>query len=157
MMFMRRKSILKGLVVAACLLALVGCTTVKGWFGGKEDDKRTEPAALVEFAPSVTVAKVWSVSAGKGEGRIGARQGPSIADGRVYAAAVNGGVRAYDLQTGKVQWHYDPKPGKDEPRLRLSGGPGAGEGLVVVGGLEGEVIALDAASGAEKWRAQVGN
>ncbi|HEV8695809.1 MAG TPA: outer membrane protein assembly factor BamB, partial [Lysobacter sp.] len=86
--------------------------------------------------------------AGKGEGRIGARQGPVVADGRVYAAAVEGGVHAFDLQTGKAVWQYESK-------LRLSGGPGTGDGLVVIGGLEGEVIALDAATGTEKWKAKV--
>ena len=73
-----------------------------------------------------------------------------MADGRVYAAAVEGGVRAFDLQTGAQVWHYDSD-------LPLSGGPGAGDGLVVVGSLEGDVIALDAATGAEKWKAKVGN
>ena len=96
----------------------------------------------------MTVSKIWSAKAGKGEGRIGARQGPSVADGRVYAAALEGGVRAFDLQTGKAVWHYKSK-------LRLSGGPGAGDGLVVIGGIDGEVIALDAATGAEKWQAKV--
>lgn len=157
MTFIQRKSMLKPILVLACVFTLAGCTTVKGWFGGKEDDKAARPAQLVEFAPSVTVSRLWSASAGKGEGRIGARQGPVIADGRVYAAALDGGVSAFDLQTGAVQWRYDAKSAKDKPRLRLSSGPGAGEGLVVVGGLEGEVIALEAASGAEKWRAKVGS
>ena len=144
------------LLVAACALALAGCSTIKGWFGADEDDRPTEPAELVEFTPSATVSRVWSASAGDGEGRIGARQGPVIADGRVYAAAFDGGVRAFDLQTGAEQWSYEPAEVEDEPRVRLSGGPGAGEGLVVVGGLDGEVIALDAATGAEKWTAKVG-
>jgi outer membrane protein assembly factor BamB len=94
------------------------------------------------------VTKLWSTSAGGGEGRIGARQGPVVADGRVYAAAVKGGVYALDLQTGKTVWHYETK-------LRLSGGPGTGEGLVVVGGLEGDVVALDAATGEQKWMAKI--
>lgn len=132
-----------------CLVALGGCTTVKGWFG-KKDDKPTEPTALADFSPSVTVAKLWSADAGKGEGRLGVRQGPAIADGRVYAAAIEGGVRAFDLQTGKPVWSYDSK-------LRLSGGPGTGEGLVAIGGLDGEVIALDASTGAEKWQAKLGS
>jgi outer membrane protein assembly factor BamB len=88
---------------------------------------------------------------------MGSRQRPAVADGRVYAAAIHGGVRAFDLQTGNALWTYEPAEVEDKPNLRLSGGPGAGDGLVVVGGLDGEVIALDAATGAEKWRAEVGN
>jgi len=146
-----QSTLLRSSAVLLCVLALGGCATVKGWFGGgKNDGKPNEPAELTDITPSVTVAKLWSAQAGKGEGRLGARQGPVIADGKVYAAAVEGGVRAFDLQTGKPVWHYESK-------LRLSGGPGVGEGLVVIGGLDGEVIALDAATGAEKWQAEVTN
>jgi len=136
-------------LVLSCAVAFSGCSSVKNLFSSKKDAP-LKPAALTEFTPSVTVAKLWSAQAGKGEGRIGARQGPAIADGHVYAAAVRGGVRAFDLQTGAGLWHYDSK-------LLLSGGPGAGDGLVVAGSLEGDVVALDAATGAQKWTAKVGN
>jgi outer membrane protein assembly factor BamB len=130
-------------------VALGGCSTIKNVFTSKKD-KVLLPAELTTFEPSATVSRLWSAKAGKGEDRIGARQGPTIADGRVYAAAVRGGVRAFDLQTGAVVWHYDSK-------LPLSGGPGVGDGLVVAGSLEGDVVALDAATGAEKWKAKVNN
>ena len=138
-------------IALLCVATLAGCSTIKGWFGDDKDDaKPTEPAELVEFAPTATASKLWSVGAGKGEERLGARQGPSVADGRVYAAAVEGGVRAFDLQTGASVWHYDSD-------LPLSGGPGAADGLVVAGSLEGDIVALDAATGAEKWTAKVTN
>ena len=140
-------------IIAACVFALAGCSTFKGWFDGGDSEKAkakraAEPAELVDFSPSASPAKLWSASAGKGEERLGIRQAPVIADGRVYAAAVDGGVRAFDLQTGASVWHHDTDS-------RLTGGPGAGDGLVVAGGLKGEVIALDAASGAERWQAKV--
>lgn len=143
----RPSSLVRASAIVLCAFALVGCSTMKGWFSS-EKDRATKPAELVDFTPTATVKKIWSTSAGKGEGRLGARQGPAVADGRVYAAAVKGGVRAFDLQTGARVWHYDSD-------LRLSGGPGVGDGIVVVGGLEGDVIALDAATGAEKWTAKV--
>jgi len=143
------RSPVRAATAVLCVVALGGCSTMKGWFDGKKDDgKPTEPMALTDITPSVNVSKLWSSDVGKGEGRLGVSQGPLVADGRVYAAAVEGGVSALDLQTGKPVWHYDSK-------LRLSGGPGAGEGLVVVGGLDGNVIALDAATGAEKWQSKV--
>ncbi len=140
------------LVVLASLLA--GCSTVKGWFGGKnaEAKKAAEPAELVDFEPSVSVRKAWSANLGDGEGRIGARQGPAVADGRVYAAAAEGRVLALDLQSGKRIWEFEAD--KDQ-NMRLTGGPGIGEGLVAVGGLDGSVIVLDAADGSERWRAKV--
>lgn len=147
-----RSVALRTATLLLCAVALAGCSTVRGWFS-KDDDEApntTDPAELVEFTQTATPTRLWTASAGKGERRIGARQAPAIADGRVYAAAVRGGVHAYDLQTGASVWRY-------ESDLRLSGGPGAGDGLVVVGGLDGEVVALDAATGAERWQAKVGN
>ncbi len=137
-------------VVLVLLGAATGCTTVRGWFGSKDDGAPTKPAELVAFTPGAQVSRLWTASAGKGEARLGARQGPAVADGRVYAAAVAGGVRAFDLQTGAVLWRHDS-------RLRLAGGPGVGDGLVVAGSLDGEIVALDAATGAERWTAKVGN
>lgn len=134
-------------IVVACGIALGGCSTVRGWFSN-DKEKPNEPVELTDITPTVTASRLWSVNVGDGEGRLGSRQGPAVADGRVYAAAVEGGVRAIDLQSGKVVWHF-------ESDLDLSGGPGVGDGLVVAGGLDGNVIALDAASGAEKWRAKV--
>ncbi len=150
--------ILKRVATVAMLgMALSGCSTVKGWFAGKDAEakKLQEPAELVKFEPTVKVDKLWTVKLGKGEGRIGVRQGPAVADGRVYAAAITGGVHAIDLQSGKKIWTYEPAKEKKKPKLRLSGGPGVGEGLVVIGTLDGQVIALDANDGSEKWRARV--
>ncbi|WP_024867953.1 outer membrane protein assembly factor BamB [Pseudoxanthomonas suwonensis] len=135
-------------------LALSGCSTMKGWFAGKDAEAKraAEPAELVDFQATIKPRKIWSANLGDGEQRIGARQTPALADGRVYAAAAEGTVTALDLHTGKEAWRFkaDKKDG-----LRLAGGPGVGEGLVVVGGLGGEVIALDAANGSERWRAKV--
>ncbi len=133
----------------ACVTGLSGCGTVKGWFGS-DKNKSVKPAELTKFDATAAVTRMWSASVGKGEDRIGVRQAPAIADGRVYAAAITGGVRAFDLQSGASVWTYPSK-------LPLSGGPGAGDGLVVVGSLEGDVIALDAATGSEKWTGKVTN
>ncbi|MBD8643501.1 MULTISPECIES: outer membrane protein assembly factor BamB [unclassified Stenotrophomonas] len=155
---MSQMVILKRVATVAMLgMALSGCSTVKGWFAGKDAEakKLQEPVELVKFDATVKVDKLWTVNLGKGEDRIGVRQGPAVADGRVYAAAITGGVHAIDLQTGKKVWTYEPAKEKKKPKLRLSGGPGVGEGLVVIGTLDGQVIALDAADGTEKWRAKV--
>ncbi|WP_269791637.1 outer membrane protein assembly factor BamB [Stenotrophomonas sp. Iso1] len=143
--------------LALVAMTLTGCSTVKGWFAGKDAEakKALEPAELVKFEPTLKVSKIWSTSVGKGEGRIGLRQVPMVADGRVYAAAVEGGVHALDLQTGREVWEYKPAKEKKKPKLRLSGGPGVGEGLVVIGTLDGQVIALDASNGTEKWKSRV--
>lgn len=144
-----------GLVLLlAAMVALGGCSTMKGWFSGK-NGKLLQPAPLTEFTPTAKAERVWAVSVGDGEGRLGARQGPAVADGRVYAAGTDG-VGAWDLQTGKQVWRHEDKKDKDGKRLGIAGSPGVGDGLVVVGGLEGDVLALDAATGEMKWKARVG-
>ena len=107
----QRSMLLRTSVVLLCAASLAGCSTIKGWFGGdkkKDDGKPNEPAELTDITPSVTVQKIWSANAGKGEDRIGVGQGPAVADGRVFAAAIEGGVHAFDLQTGKQIWEYRP-------------------------------------------------
>lgn len=138
-------------IVATCIALATGCSTVRGWFdSGKEDEVNTDPAELVDFTASANPVRLWTANAGKGDGLTGIAQAPYIADGRVYAASIRGGVRAFDLQSGSQLWHHDSD-------LRFSGGPGAGDGLVVVGSLDGEVVALDAATGAVRWNASVLN
>src|SRR5690606_8345442 len=152
---MERTDMIKRMAAVAVLVSLLaGCSSFKSMFAGKnaEAKKAAEPAELVKFKPTIKPRRAWSVDLGDGERRIGARQGPAVADGRVYAAAAEGRVLALDLQTGKRVWEF--KAAKDE-KLRLTGGPGAGNGLVVVGGLDGAVIALDAQDGSERWRAKV--
>ena len=144
-----RRVAARTLLVVACLAMVTGCSTIRGWFSD-DDEVDTGPGELVEFEATATPARLWTASAGKGDGRTGARQGPFISDGVVYAASVEGGVRAFDLQSGRRLWHHDSE-------LRLSGGPGAGDGLVVAGSLDGEVVALDAATGEQRWTANVPN
>lgn len=135
-------------IVLACVVALGGCSTVKGWFTSKKA-KASMPAELVEFAATAKAERLWSTKLGEGEGATGAAQGPAIVDGRVYAATPGGGVTALDLATGASAWNHP----SESP---LSSSPGVGDGLVVVGGLEGDIVALDAATGAQKWTAKVG-
>ena len=147
-----RGSAVLRVALLTAVVALSGCSTVKGWFevGDKASKAASKPTELTDFTPSTTVSRLWTAKAGSGEPRLGLTQGPFVADGRVFAAAVEGGVRAFDLQTGASVWHY-------KTDLPISGGPGAGEGLVVVGTLDGDVIALDAATGVEKWTAKLSN
>lgn len=135
---------------ALAVALLSGCSTVKNLLDGRGKDRSKDPTPLVQISNSANVSQLWSTSVGKGDEALGVAQRPAIADGRVYAAAVEGGVSAFDLRSGQSVWRYASE-------LPLTGGPGAGDGLVVVGSLEGDVIALDAATGAEKWKAKVAN
>jgi len=150
MMQARRHSLRLLAITAIAVATLSGCTTVKNLFGGRSGDKAHEPVKLEAITPSVTVNQLWTATVGTGEKYLGMGQHPVIENGTVYAAAVVGGVHAYELSSGRELWAYASD-------LKLTGGPGAGDGLVVVGGLQGDVIALDAATGQEKWKAKVQN
>ena len=145
------RPVLRLLGIAACVVALGGCATVKGWFGGKSG-KEAKPAALVEITPDIKVDQVWATKLGGDELSIGARQHPVVLDGRVYAAGSGSTVRALDLQTGQPVWTWTGEKG-----AQFAGGPGVGDGIVAVGSVDGEVVALDAATGDEKWKAKVLN
>ncbi|MBJ7517087.1 MAG: outer membrane protein assembly factor BamB, partial [Stenotrophomonas sp.] len=73
---MSQMVILKRVATVAMLgMALSGCSTVKGWFAGKDAEakKLQEPVELVKFDATVKVDKLWTVNLGKGEERIGVR------------------------------------------------------------------------------------
>ncbi|AXA84022.1 outer membrane protein assembly factor BamB [Lysobacter oculi] len=145
------RSAIRVLGLVACVAVLGGCTTLKGWFGGKKGAE-TKPAALVEFTPDARIDRVWTANLGGGDGRIGVGQRPVVSEGRVYAAGGGNTVRALDLQSGQAVWTWSGDKGG-----RFAGGPGVGQGIVAVGGLDGDVVALDASTGAEKWKANLLN
>jgi outer membrane protein assembly factor BamB len=130
------------LVVAAALLMAAGCSKTS------KKDNVEPPAELTEFAPTVDITRTWTRSIGEGEQRLGLRQRPALADGRLYAADLEGRVHALDASSGDVLWEV-------ETGLRLSGGPGVGEGTLVVGSLDGDVVALNPDDGSERWRARL--
>jgi outer membrane protein assembly factor BamB len=155
------------LFIAAVVAIAPGCSTVKGWFGGRASDKIMAPAKLTEFTPSVTVTPLWKTDVGGGEGRGWLRQHPTFANGRVYASDGHGNLVALDANTGKELWAADAvevaatkksllkfwKREKNEIAT-LSGSPGVGNGLVVVGGRNGEVVAFSE-TGEKKWSTKV--
>lgn len=131
----------------AALVATGGC----GWFSGAQSTKKENIAApkeLVELTPTLSVKEVWSRNIGKGAGKSGIRMRPTLADGKLYTAGLDGDVRAFDAASGREIW-------KKNVDFRLAGGPGVAGDVLVVGGLDGDVIAFDAHSGAERWKTRV--
>lgn len=140
-----RASRLVGVGVAVLLLS-AGCGALKGRVNRENIEPPTE---LADFAPSAEVGEVWSASIGEGEGKLGLRQPVAVSGGVLYAADLDGNVRALDAATGRERWRAEFEG------MRWSGGPGVGEGTLVIGSLDGTVIALNPDNGAERWRATV--
>jgi len=152
---MKRASIL---ILATLGVALSGCNWIKSL--GKKDNVEP-PTPLTEFTPTVQVQKLWGEGAGDGAGSSGAVLAPTVVDGRLYAASVDGTVEAIDAASGRTIWqqHLGERHGwlwkRGEATLRWSGGPGVGGDLLVVGSLDGDVYALSAQDGSAKWHVKV--
>ena len=125
-------------------LLLTGCGTM-GWFGGDDADA---PAELEDLVSQCPIKTLWSVSVGDGTDEQLVRLVPFVDRDRVYAAAYDGEVRAFDAHSGKLLWSSDTD-------LKISGGPGVGDGVVLLGTGDAELVVLDADTGAEKWRARL--
>jgi len=146
------------LVIAVLAVSLGGCNWIKSL--GKKDNVEP-PTPLTEFTPTVQVDKLWTEGAGSGAGDSGTRLAPTIVDGRLYAAGVDGTIEAIDAASGHTIWQkrLGERHGwlwrRGDNSLRWSGGPAVAGDLFVVGGLDGQVYALSAADGSERWHAQV--
>ncbi len=122
--------------VALCALALAGCSTVSGWFGGTTAPK---PAELTANPATFAVRQAWT-----------ARLGPvnlalrvAVSGTSVVAAASDGSVAAFDAATGRELW-----------RGNVGGPVAAGVGtdgkVVAVVTQSNDLVALE--GGRELWR-----
>ena len=146
------------LVLVVLAFALGGCNWIKSL--GKKDNVEP-PTPLADFTPTVQVQKIWSEGAGDGAGDSGARLAPTLVDGRLYAAGVDGTIEAIDAATGRTLWQkkLGERHGwwwkRGDSTLRWSGGPAVQGDLLVVGSLDGDVYALSSADGSDRWQAKV--
>jgi outer membrane protein assembly factor BamB len=126
-------------IVLPVVLSTTGCSTVSSWFGSSK--AVAKPAELVEFKPSINLARIWDASVGSG----GAYVFSPATDGQaVYAAGRDGRIVKLDLASGREAWRI-------EAGQILSAGVGVGEGLVVTGTPKGELLAFRAQDGTPAW------
>lgn len=128
----------QGLVLLGCVAALGGC----GLFGGEEEED--PPAELVKFDASIDIRRAWSANIGSGSKHLRLALVPASDGSRVFAAAHDGKVSAFEAGNGKRLWTR-------KTRLPLSGGPATDGELVVVGSSNGEVVALNPDDGRVRW------
>ena len=151
----------RALTLLLLAAAVTGCATIKNIFNDVKKENIEPPTLLTELTPTLNVQKIWGDRVGKGSAKSGARMLPAYADGKLYAAGVDGTIAALDATNGRTLWQkrlgerhgFILHRGKNS--LRWAGGPSVSGDLLVVGSLEGNVQALDAGTGAERWHAQV--
>ncbi len=133
-------------LLVAALLALSGCQTIGGWFGGGSD--KLEPAELAEISQPVPIRRVWSVNTGKGINRSQPHIRPVHADGWIWTADHEGLITAVDAGSGRIQRQIDIA-------LPISAGPTVTDERIIVGTFDGELVVIDRESGRIRWRAQL--
>ena len=81
------------------VLVLTGC----GSLFSKDEDP-DPPAELFDFERQVNVRKIWSKRVGDGTERLRLGLRPATDSARIYVAAHDGQVVAYDTESGKEYW-----------------------------------------------------
>lgn len=80
---------------------------------------------------------------------------PIVVDGIVYTSSAWSKVQAFDGETGRLLWQYDPKvPGEAAVKACcdvVNRGVAYWDGKVFVGTLDGRLIGIDAGTGKELW------
>ena len=130
------------LLVLALALASSGCSL----FGG--DDDTSPPAELTDFEPTLKIRKAWGAGLGDDSEFLRLALQPASDGSRVFAAAHDGRVSAFDAAKGSRLW-------RTKTKLQLSGGPATDGTVVILGSSNGEVVALGADDGVERWRTNV--
>ncbi len=128
------------------LLLLAGCAKGTDYFSGTSNVE--PPAPLPELQATLDVHTLWTHRVGSGAGKYYIKLVPARSDGKLFAAAHDGRVSAFDAARGQRIWETDTK-------ALISGGVGGGAGLVLVGTNDAEVLALDENKGALVWRVRV--
>ncbi len=121
------------------LAVLSGCSM----FSGKKP--RLEAAPLVSFKPAMAVRTVWTAELGKSGDYFLA---PAYADGKVFAAATDGEVAAFDAANGQPLWNT-------RVDADISAGVGADIGTVAVASAKGTLFAFDTATGKQRWKVKL--
>jgi len=132
------------LAVSVAAASLTGC----GIFAGDDGKEARQPRELAAFSEQFRLRRAWSARVGDGGGELRLALRLDGDGSRVYAAATDGSVQAYEAGNGRQRWTRDTN-------LRLSAGPAVGGGYLAVASSGGWVVVLDAATGAEEWRAYV--
>ncbi len=112
--------------------------------------------AMYHLALADKIAEAWSANAGEGAndyGRVTAQ--PVVAAGRVFTMDSQDVITAFDAQSGKRLWRFDPQPEKARDQTYGGGIAAAGDRVFLATGY-GQALALDAATGKEIWRKSLG-
>ncbi|NMM28846.1 MAG: outer membrane protein assembly factor BamB [Glaciimonas sp.] len=129
------------LVCVSIVAVLSGCSSLNPF--SSKVEPRNQPAALVNFQPTLSIRPTWSVAIGKA-GMF--YFSPAVIGNDVFVAAADGSIARLDAVTGNPVWRI--KAG-----MLLTAGVGSDGNTVVVAGEKGVILAFDS-NGKLRWKAQ---
>lgn len=134
---------------AGTVLMLLGLLGGCSMFDSDDGEDESKPAPLVDIKAEQSFDKIWSHGVGNGQGKLYYRIRPAIVADRIFVAANNGDVEAFDRLTGKSLWDADID-------VQVTAGVGAGGGVVTLASDDGRVFGLNADTGETLWKTAVG-
>ncbi len=121
-------------------------------YGGTYEEQRFSPADAINADSVSELGLAWSAEFDTARGQ---QATPLAIDGVLYTTTAWSKVFAFDAETGKELWRYDPKvPGETGFKACcdvVNRGPAYDNGRIFVGTLDGRLIALDARTGKLVW------
>jgi outer membrane protein assembly factor BamB len=136
------------LLAGVLATSLSACSTISGWFDFDDEDDPKQPAELVDIEQTIKIKKLWSQGVGDGQGVGFYRIQPVINSDRIFVAAADGDLEAFDKLSGDSLWDV-------ELEVPVSGGVGAYGDALFVGTSDGHVLKVDANSGEVLWTSQL--
>ncbi len=128
----------KAFVLLAAALLISACSSVK----------KVEPDRLRPIEASRDASVAWSAKAGAGSKRSVVKFAPFVSDQAVFAVNAEGGVAAFDRQTGASLW-------KTQLAAELTAGVSGDDRYLYVGSGNGDVYCLDQDNGSLIWKTTV--
>jgi quinohemoprotein ethanol dehydrogenase len=146
-------------LAAACasLLMLSATAAAEDWPvpGGQENGQRFSSLNQINEQTISKLGLVWSRELGTTRAL---EATPIVESGIIYATSSWSVVFAFDAQTGRLKWTYDPKVVRERAYFVCcdvgNRGVALHNGKVYVGTTDGRLIALDQRTGSEVWSVQ---
>jgi quinohemoprotein ethanol dehydrogenase len=121
-------------------------------YGRTYDEQRFSPLTQVNSGNAGALSLAWYADFDTDRGQ---EATPLVIDGVLYVSTAWSMVKAYDAQTGKLLWSYDPQVprewGVNACCDVVNRGVAVWRGKVFVGTLDGRLVAIDAATGRKAW------
>lgn len=121
-------------------------------YGRTYDEQRYSGLSQLDDQSVKRLGLAWSADFDTNRGQ---EATPLVIDGVMYVSTAWSMVKAYDAETGKMLWSFDPAVprewGVNACCDAVNRGVAAWEGKIFVGTLDGRLIALDASTGKPVW------